>query len=302
MGGFRTMELQVPAAENGAGAHRMTYYVWGEEAAARTALCVHGLTRNGRDFDFLAGALANAGWRVLCPDMPGRGESKYLHDGAYYTYATYLHDLNALLAKERLANIDWIGTSMGGIIGMLLASQQPERIRKLVLNDIGPFVPAKGLARLKDYVGVHMEFTSRAEAEAALRRNFAPFGITEERIWQHLFTHSLQELPGGGVRMAYDANIAQPFFNAEIKDVDLFAVWDQIRCPVLVLRGEMSDILTRETYQRMQQGGKDVTGVEIKNVGHAPTLMLDPEIRLITQWLSGPSSSSSKEEGYATSW
>lgn len=252
----------------------------------RALVCVHGLTRNGRDFDKLATSLSES-YRVLCPDMPGRGKSAWLADPSGYNYPAYLADAEHMFDSLRLSSVDWVGTSMGGILGMMIAASQPERIKRLVLNDVGVFIPRNGLLRIADYIGKDTEFASRSDAAAVLRERYAGFGITDEADWQQLIDASLEDAPGGGVRLAYDPAIASAFADREkIQDVDLWALWEKITCPVLILRGAHSDILLHETANRMQrQAPARVTYVELPEAGHAPSLMREEEIALVRRWL-----------------
>jgi pimeloyl-ACP methyl ester carboxylesterase len=278
--------LDVPGDAQNPEARRIAYWCWGSIDAPGTLLCVHGLTRNGRDFDFLAASLS-ADYRVFCPDMPGRGQSPYLTDKAGYNNTAYLADLMALLRQENVAHVDWVGTSMGGILGMVAGASMPGLVDRLVLNDVGAHIPREGLLRLGQYVGKSVAFASRQEARSALRAIYAPFGITQEAAWEHLFAHSLKDDGDGKVRLAYDPALGDAFSNPDaIQDVDLQPLWEKITCPVLILRGANSDILTRETAARMQsEKPAQVTYVDIPGTGHAPSLMREEEIHIIRRWL-----------------
>ncbi len=170
----------------------MAYAEWGAAEAARVVLCVHGLTRSGRDFDRLAAALAASGCRVVCPDVVGRGSSDWLEDPAGYAYPQYLADMTALIARLDVEAVDWVGTSMGGLIGMMLAAQPGTPIRRLVINDIGPFIPKAALARIGDYLGQDQSFADLEAAEAHLRTVHAPFGPLTDAQWEHLTLHSVR--------------------------------------------------------------------------------------------------------------
>ncbi len=267
------------------GFHRLTYVEWGGPGHDRTAVCVHGLTRSGRDFDALAGALAQEGLRVTCPDVVGRGRSDRLADPAGYGYPQYLADMNALIARLDTPQVDWVGTSMGGLIGMMLAAQPNTPLRRLVINDVGPFIPKASLARIGEYVGRDPRFADLAAAEAYLREIHAPFGALGDQQWRHLTEHSVTAAEGGGYRLAYDPAIAAPFRDAEPEDVDLWALWDLIAIPVLVLRGATSDLLLAETAAEMAARGPRAEVAEIPGCGHAPALMDDHQIALIRDWL-----------------
>lgn len=265
--------------------HRVVCHQWGNENAPRTVFCVHGLTRNGRDFDLLAQALA-ADTRVICPDMPGRGESEWLTDTKGYSYPAYAADILAIADQLHLTHIDWVGTSMGGIIGMMVAAMRPGLIRALVLNDIGAIVSAAGLRRIMDYAGTKPVFATREEAEAALRIRCAPYGITDETQWQQLFSHSFQQ-DAKGWRFAYDPAISAGVTKDSIaNDIDLWAFWEAVsKIPLLVVRGAESDILTRETALQMQARHPNLRLHEVPATGHAPALMAADQIALVRDWL-----------------
>jgi len=267
------------------GFHRLAYVEWGAASHDRTALCVHGLTRSGRDFDALAGVLARDGLRVACPDVVGRGRSDRLADPAGYGYPQYLADMNALIARLDAPQVDWIGTSMGGLIGMMLAAQPNTPLRRLVINDVGPFIPKAALARIGEYVGRDPRFADLAAAEAYLREIHAPFGALTDQQWRHLTEHSVAAAEGGGYRLGYDPAIAAPFRDAEPEDVDLWALWDLIAIPVLVLRGAESDLLPAETAAEMAARGPRAEVAEIRGCGHAPALMDEHQIALVRDWL-----------------
>jgi pimeloyl-ACP methyl ester carboxylesterase len=268
------------------GFYRMAYVDWPGPAAACPVICIHGLTRNGRDFDKLAAALA-ADTRVLCPDMPGRGKSDWLEAAETYAYPTYLGAAGALLARIDVAEIDWVGTSMGGLIGMFLAALPGTPIRRLVLNDIGPFIPAAGLSRLGTYVGTDPSFADLDALEADLRRIAAPFGPLAPEDWRYLAQISARRRPDGGLGYAYDPKIGNAFRQGEPADVDLWATWDAIKVPTLVLRGAESDLLRHEDALAMTERGPHARLVELPGIGHAPALMAPDQIALVRDFLRG---------------
>ncbi len=269
------------------GPHRMAYVEWGDPANARVLLCVHGLTRNGRDFDFLARALAD-GWRVVCPDVAGRGQSDRLAHADDYALPTYAADMLALIAQLGVAQVDWVGTSMGGLIGMLLAGQPGSPIRRMVLNDVGPVIAADALRRIGDYVGKAPRFADRAEAERYVRLVCAPFGRLEEAQWQHLVEYGTRRCDDGACEMAYDPAIGEPFRRLALSgDIDLWPVYESIRCPVLVLRGMESDVLTQATLAEMASRGPRAQTAEFTHVGHAPALMAQNQIAVVRGFLAG---------------
>lgn len=267
------------------GFHRLAYGEWGLPGNPRVCLCVHGLTRNGRDFDELAGAIESH-WRVICPDVVGRGASDRLPDPAGYGYPQYLNDATALIARSGVARVDFVGTSMGGLIGMMLAAQANSPIRRLVINDIGPFIPKAGLERIAGYIGKDPRFADMAEAEAAFRRTATTFGLQTADEWRRFVERSVRPLDGGAYELAYDPAIAQGF-NQAIKDIDLWKVWDKIQCPVLVLRGAESDLLLKETADEMTRRGPRASLIEFPGCGHAPALMKADQIDPVREWLMG---------------
>jgi pimeloyl-ACP methyl ester carboxylesterase len=267
------------------GFHRVAYVEWGERAAPRTLVCAHGLTRNGRDFDRLATALADA-FRVVCPDVVGRGRSDWLTQAEGYGYPQYLADMAALIARLDVLEVDWVGTSMGGLIGMMLAAQPNTPIRRLVLNDVGPFLPKAALERIAGYVGQDPRFETLEALEAYLRRVHAPFGPLPDAAWRHLAEHGHRRLPDGGFGLAYDPAIGAAFRQG-VQDVDLWSVWDAVRCPVLVLRGAESDLLSAETAAEMERRGPRARVVTFPGIGHAPALVAEDQIAVVRGWLLG---------------
>jgi pimeloyl-ACP methyl ester carboxylesterase len=266
------------------GFHRMVYVAWGYAGRSnrRPVICVHGLTRNGRDFDRLAQGLSSDRL-VVCPDVVGRGQSDWLTDSTGYGYAQYCADMGGLIARLGVDAVDWVGTSMGGLIGMTLAAQPKSPIRRLVMNDVGPLIPAAALRRLSDYVGKDPRFESLADLESYLRQIHAPFGALDDAAWRHLAEHSQRRLPDSGFGLAYDPAIGKGLAAALTRDVDLWALWQKVACPVLVLRGAESDLLPAETAKVMTEKARVV---EIPGTGHAPSLMVSDQIELVRSWLS----------------
>ncbi len=266
------------------GFRRMAYTDWGAPDNPRVVVCVHGLTRNGRDFDWLARDLARD-HRVICPDILGRGRSDRLLDPMGYTYPLYLSDLTTLIARTGAETVDWVGTSMGGIIGMMAAASAGSPIRRLVLNDVGAVIPRAAVERIMAYLGQDPSFASFEEGEAYLRQIHAPFGGLTDAQWRHLADHGLQRRDDGRVVLAYDPAIREPILAEPPQRVDLWALWDMISQPVLVVRGAESDLLLAETVAEMRQRGPDCAVVEVEGAGHAPALMTDDQIRSIRTWL-----------------
>lgn len=269
------------------GFHRVHFTEWGEPDNSRVLVCVHGLTRNARDFDYLAQALQHD-YRVICPDMPGRGHSDWLPNKNEYSYPTYLNAITALLARLDVPHIDWLGTSMGGIIGMLLAAQPNSPIRRMVINDVGPYIPCEALKRIASYVGTDPEFQQLEALERYLRQVHAPFGELSDAQWQHLATHSARSLPSGELALHYDPGIGIPIRQGGADEpVQLWDTWDAIRCPVQVLRGEVSDVLLAETVEEMKQRGPKIDPIQFPSVGHAPALMSAQQVGTVREWLLG---------------
>ena len=266
------------------GFHRLAYYEWGDPANPKVAICVHGLTRNGRDFDDLAHALSSE-YRVLCPDIPGRGKSEWLAHKEEYSYPVYCADMAALIARSGAETVDWVGTSMGGLIGMLLAAQPNSPIRKLVMNDVGPFIPKASLERLATYVGKPISLDSFEAFEQYIRTVSATFGPLTDAQWRHLAQTSAKKRDDGRWGPNYDPAIAAPFTGA-IADVILWPYWDQIRAPTLLVRGKDSDLLLSETAREMTTRGPKAKLVEFAGIGHAPMLMEQSQIAVVRDFLA----------------
>lgn len=260
------------------------YVEWGPPEAERTVVCVHGLTRNARDFDRLARALTAKGMRVLAVDVVGRGRSSWLPDPAGYVVPTYIGHLSRFLALMGLARVDWIGTSMGGIIGMGLAAGEGSPIARLVLNDIGPFVPRDALVQIQTYLGLDLAFPSMEEVEQHLRMVHSGFGRLEDDHWRHLAEHGSRR-EGDAWRLHYDPSIRIPYADLTEGDIDLWPIWDRIQSPTLVLRGSESALLLPETAAEMQRRGPKATVVTVPEAGHAPALMATEQIETILAWL-----------------
>lgn len=274
------------------GFHRVAYGEWraasGEAGEGEpVAICVHGLTRNGRDFDALAQGLEDR-YRVVCPDLPGRGKSHWFAVHSDYKPPVYLADMAALIARLDVAQVDWVGTSLGGLLGIMLAAQPNTPIRKLVLNDAGAFVDKAALARIAEYVGTDPSFRSLDALEAYLREVHAPFGPLSDGQWRHLAEHSARRAEAEGVwRLHYDPGLAEPFRDELSRDIDLWPLWEAIRCPVLIVRGAESDILSHETAEEMLTRGPEAELVELPDIGHAPALVDPAQIAVVRDWLLG---------------
>jgi pimeloyl-ACP methyl ester carboxylesterase len=268
------------------GFHEMAYAEWPGPEGAPTLLCVHGLTRNGHDFDTMAEALS-AHYRVICPDMPGRGRSEWLTVPADYGYPLYIADCVTLIARLDVGEVDWVGTSMGGLIGMLIAAQPGNPIRKLVINDVGPLVAKEGLERIAAYVGADPSFPSLAALEAAMRKIAVSFGPLTDEQFRLMALHMSRKRPDGSFGFAYDPGIAEAFKVAPPADIDLWPVWDAIKAPSLLLRGAVSDLLRRDDAIAMTQRGPRAKLVEFAGVGHAPALLSEDQIGAVRDFLLG---------------
>ena len=268
------------------GLHRMAYTEWGARDNPEVLICVHGLSRNGRDFDDLAQALA-ADYRVICPDIVGRGRSDWLADSAGYGVPQYVADLMVLIARLDVAQVNWLGTSMGGLIGMALASLAGHPVKRLILNDVGPVISAESIRRIGEYIGRAPKFGSFSDAEAYIRLVSAPFGPLTDDQWRRLTESSLRSLPNGAFEMGYDPRIAESFHRAtSAGDIDLWPVYERIDCPTLLVRGANSDLLTQQTAQLMAARGPRPRLVEVSGVGHAPMFMDGLQIAIVRSFLA----------------
>jgi len=270
------------------GLHRMAYWEWGDAANPKVLVCVHGLTRQGRDFDTLARAMTGE-YRVVCPDVVGRGESDWLKNPASYAIPAYVADMVTLLARLDARELHWVGTSMGGLIGMGLAALPESPIRRLVLNDVGPAIEYAALARIGTYVGAPARWKSLDEAADALRAISLGFGPHTREEWLAL-TRPQLVADGDGWKPHYDPAIATAFKAvtpelAAAGEAMLWQSYDAIRCPTLVLRGAESDLLSRATALAMAQRGPRARVHEVTGTGHAPTLVHADQVAVVRDFL-----------------
>ena len=273
------------------GLHRMAYWEWGDPQDVRVLICVHGLSRQGRDFDTLASALCSH-YRVVCPDVAGRGQSDWLADPTAYQIATYVADIVTLLARLNAQAVDWVGTSMGGLIGMGVASLANSPIRRLVLNDVGPTIQAQALQRIGAYLGLPMRWDSVDAAADYMLSISKGFGPHTRGQWLAL-TRPMLKADGVVFKPHYDPAIAVPFRSvtpeiAAAGEAFLWHCFDSIRCPTLLLRGAESDLLSRETALAMTQRGAKVSLREFAGVGHAPMLVVDEQVEAVKGFLFSP--------------
>jgi pimeloyl-ACP methyl ester carboxylesterase len=276
-----------------AGLHRMAYKEWGDPANPQVLVCVHGVTRVADDFDALARAMSDR-YRVVCPDVAGRGRSDRLRDPNLYVVPQYVADMVTLIARTTANNaegtVHWVGTSMGGLIGMILASLEGSPIRRLVLNDIGPVLDGAAMARIGDYIGQDVRFASFEEGARFVKEVSSSFGPHSDEEWHKLASDVLVQEPGGTWVRHYDLGLAKPFaaITPERAVQDQAALWgafDAIRCPTLLIRGELSDLLSRATAIEMTRRGPKPRLAEIPGVGHAPTLMHAQQIAIVRDFL-----------------
>ncbi len=274
------------------GLHRMAYWEWGDPANPRVLVCVHGLTRQGRDFDTLARSLAGD-YRVVCPDVVGRGRSDWLADPLGYQLPQYVGDMVTLLARVNAQSVDWVGTSMGGLIGLGLAAQTGAPLRRLVLNDVGPTIEPLALMRIGQYLGVPARWATLDEAADAMWAISQGFGPHTRAQWLALTEPQLLRDDQGSYKPRYDPGIAAPFraITPEIAaagEALLWQAWDRLALPVLLLRGAQSDLLSPATAQAMTQRGPRVCLVELPGVGHAPTLVQPDQVAVVRDFLLAP--------------
>jgi pimeloyl-ACP methyl ester carboxylesterase len=267
-----------------AGLHAMAYKEWGDPRNPRVLVCVHGVTRVSDDFDALAAAMSDE-YRVICPDVVGRGRSGWLKDPKYYWVPQYVSDMVTLVARLDVPQIDWFGTSMGALIGMGLAAMPDTPIRKMVMNDVGPTLNFQALSRIGSYIGDDLRFDSFQQARDYIRTISAPFGPHTDAEWDKLAADVLRQTDDGRWRRHYDVSLALPFKvmteeSAQQGEAALWAAYDAVRCPVLLVRGAQSDLLTPETAQQMTLRGPRAQLVELPGVGHAPTFTHDDQIAL----------------------
>jgi len=270
------------------GLHRMAYWEWGDPGNPRVLVCAHGLSRQGRDFDTLAQALCQD-YRVVCPDVVGRGRSDWLRDPSGYQIPHYVADMVTLLARLDARTVHWVGTSMGGLIGLGLASLPDTPIQRLVLNDVGPTIEPLALQRIGTYLGQPAHWDSVEQAADAMWAISQSFGPHSREQWLALSRPQVKP-DGDGFKPHYDPGIAVPFRAitpelAKAGEAMLWAGYDAIRCPTLLLRGAESDLLTRATAQAMSQRGPKARLHEVAGVGHAPTLLAPDQVAVVRDFL-----------------
>lgn len=278
-------ELRRVVCAHPGGLHSLAYWQWGDPRNDRVVLCAHGLTRTGRDFDALAQRLADR-YRVVCPDMIGRGRSARVADPMLYQVPQYVADCVTLIARLDVDSVAWVGTSMGGLIGMALAALDEAPIARLLLNDVGPVLSVQGIGRIRDYVGADPVFPSFEAGEAEVRRLAAGFGPLTDGQWRQLTRHTIVPRDGGGWGFHYDPRIAVPIRAAPLETPPLWPWYDRIACPVWLVRGESSDLLPAAVADEMTRRGPKAVRVDVPGVGHAPTLIPDDQIDIVERFLA----------------
>jgi len=267
-----------------AGLHNMAYKEWGDPKNPAVLLCVHGVTRVSDDFDALAAVMSDR-YRVICPDVVGRGRSSWLANPLGYQLPQYVSDMVTLIARLDVAQVDWFGTSMGGLIGMGVAALKDNPIRKMLLNDIGPTINYAALMRIAEYMGKEVRFPTFEAGVDYIRTIAAPFGPHSDEQWHKLAGDVLRQQKDGQWIRHYDPALALAFSSfteesAAQSEAALWGIYDAIQCPVLLVRGSESDLLSRETADLMTQRGPRAALTELAGIGHAPTFMQPEQIAL----------------------
>ena len=266
------------------GTHQMVYHEWGNPNNPRVLVCMHGLTRNGRDFDFLAAALCDH-YRVLAPDLIGRGKSDWLKDPHLYTIEQYINDISGWMKQLNLQKVDWMGASMGGLLGMLLAAKPHSTIQRLVLDDVGPVIRQEAMAKLSSDVQANPTFKSLGELKDFLKQIYSHTGDMEPYHWDHLLAHDHIAVGDGTYARAYDPQLFMSFASFKNKDITFWPVFNALRIPIFVLHGENSNVLTPDICAEMKKHQPNMTVVDLPNIGHAPSLMDERFIQLVVDWL-----------------
>jgi pimeloyl-ACP methyl ester carboxylesterase len=270
--------------------HEISYTEWGADGDRGVVVCVHGLTRQGRDFDFLAQRLADQGYRIVCPDVVGRGLSGKLVYGIDYDLDQYVLDMTVLLARLNVSEVSWVGTSLGGLIGILIGGLRNSPVRRLVVNDIGPNLPINAVLRIGNYVrNAPSAFPNLQSVESYFREILQPFGPLTDEHWRHLARHSVKRDEAGNYVLRYDRRLTLGFKPPWHHRHRLWSAWDKIECPVLILRGATSDLLQAKTAAEMLQRNARARLETIKDCGHAPALMDEEQISLVAEWLAARS-------------
>lgn len=271
------------------GSHRMAYHEWGDPDNQNVLICVHGLTRRGSDFNVLAKAMSDR-YRVICPDIVGRGDSDWLDNPMLYGLPQYVADMSALVNRLGVQKVDWFGTSMGGLIGIFMASQERSPIRRMIINDVGPRIEPGSLKRLGDYVGKPLHFATKEEGLIYLNRICAPFGnFTPDQWRDYNGPHLVQD--GSGWKVHYDPDISKPFaamnkVMAVMGEMMTWKAFDAIEADMLVVRGADSDLLSVTTVTEMCRRRPRTRSIEIPGVGHAPAFITPEQVAIVREFFS----------------
>jgi pimeloyl-ACP methyl ester carboxylesterase len=308
--------LHYVACDDAQGGHRMAYWQWGDARSAHVVICVHGLTRQGRDFDPLAQAIvarANGNVRVVCPDVVGRGQSDWLRDPAFYQVPVYAADMAALIAQlhreQAIDALDYLGTSMGGLIGFVLAGHKElplaRPIRRFIANDVGPTIEPAAVQRIGAYVGKSGSYESVQAAADAMWALSTTFGPHTPAQWlalsQHMVVPASQRTADGSAKVAGSSDEGSwllhydPAIGVALRAITpeaaaqggaiMWSLYDAIEARTLITRGAVSDLLSRETALAMTQRGPHAKLVEFEGVGHAPTFVDPAQIAAVTDFL-----------------
>ena len=264
--------------------YKVALHHWGDQNKKDKLFCLHGLTRNARDFDFVIEPLTNK-YHVIAVDVVGRGESDWVDDKHFYNYDTYFDDMLQIVDRMKLDRINILGTSMGGIIGMGISTKKPGLIDKFMLNDIGTIVPKDALIRIAKYISIVPEFKSFQEAKDFFKIILVNFGVKEEHHWDHIVSHSTKMNQDGRLTFVYDPGIATLFQAMDLEkmeDVDMRKEWQDVNFNrMMVIHAERSDILLRDDVDSMVRSKPNIQAVTFHGVGHAPALVNEHEIKAV---------------------
>ena len=271
------------------GQHRICYSDWGDENA-NPVICVHGLTGNGHDFDYLAEDLIKHGHRVIAVDLPGRGRSDFHKDPALYNYDQYMKDLHELLVELNLeapGSVDWLGVSLGGLLGIRMAAMENSPVKRLMINDVGPSVPKEALDFIFGVISQDYAFDTVSDLETRMRETRGKtWGPVTDEQWHHMAEHNARGRDDGRITYAYDPKIGVVFEHSPIGDIDLWAPWANVTCPTMLIHGAESVLLTTDIIERMRQDGPDFDLATFDGCGHVPSLMAPNQIEILRSWLN----------------
>jgi len=269
------------------GWHRIAYTDWGPLSDRTPVVCVPGLSRQGRDFDFLAEELSRQGRRVVCPDLPGRGRSTRLASALLYVFPQYCADLTTVTYATGAQKVDWVGTSLGGLIGIVLAGMPGNRIRRLVVNDIGPSVPHQAEVRIGERLDrMPQRFKTFGDAIVFFRDAFSDYGAMDNIRWHHIVRHSIEWSERDcAFNLLYDRSITTAYHLYRYYSASLWAFWRNIQAPILIVVGEKSNVLPLELVREMQRQNPRARCLKVPEVGHMPMLMQSGQVDPVVQFL-----------------